>query len=203
MAACDPESAADSDWVARIGVYDGDLTWFDRQSIRPMSDSILNSTGRPASRAKRYASANAASASRRRSASESLSARAISSSQAWSSPVSALRGDAADRTARTTNIAPLNRPAHDRESVQATGIRIAQKVLGDADITLDTLRGIGASDLVMQTAEGFRLPAAVEGYVLKDNPAILFEKGLQQSRPFIAGTNTDEGTMFSGDTYSL
>ncbi|NQV32282.1 MAG: carboxylesterase family protein [Phycisphaeraceae bacterium] len=95
-------------------------------------------------------------------------------------------------------IAPLDRPAYDRESVQATGIRIAQKVLGDSDITLDTLRGIDASDLVMQTARGFRLPAAVEGYVLKDNPAILFEKGLQQSRPFMAGTNTDEGTIFSG-----
>ncbi|MCP4451891.1 MAG: carboxylesterase family protein, partial [Planctomycetes bacterium] len=95
-------------------------------------------------------------------------------------------------------IAPLNRPAYDRESVQATGIRIAQEVLGDADIALDALRDIDASDLVTQTAEGFRLPAAVEGYVLKDNPAILFEKGLQESRPFMAGTNTDEGTMFSG-----
>ncbi len=95
-------------------------------------------------------------------------------------------------------ISPLNRPAHDRESVQATGIRIAEKVLGEADVTLDVLRDIDASDLVTQTAEGFRLPAAVEGYVLKENPAILFEKGLQQSRPFIAGTNTDEGTMFSG-----
>ena len=95
-------------------------------------------------------------------------------------------------------IARLDRPAYDRESVQATGIRIARKVLGDADVTLEALRDIDASDLVTQTAEGFRLPAAVEGYVLKDNPAVLFEKGLQQGRSLMAGTNTDEGTMFSG-----
>lgn len=95
-------------------------------------------------------------------------------------------------------ITPLDRPAYDRESVQATGIRIAEKLLGEADVTLEALRDIDPSDLVTETAQGFRLPAAVEGYVLKDNPANLFEKGLQQSRPFMAGTNTDEGTMFSG-----
>ena len=95
-------------------------------------------------------------------------------------------------------IAPLDWPAYDRESVQATGIRIARKVLGEANITLEALRDIEAADLVTQTAEGFRLPAAIEGHVLKDNPAVLFERGLQQSRPFMAGTNTDEGTMFSG-----
>jgi para-nitrobenzyl esterase len=95
-------------------------------------------------------------------------------------------------------ISPLTRPAYERESVEATGVRIADALLEGADVTLDTLRSIDANDLVLKTATGFRLPAAIEGYVLKDNPANLFEKGLQQSRPFMAGTNTDEGTMFSG-----
>jgi len=82
--------------------------------------------------------------------------------------------------------------------VEATGVRIAEKMLEEADITLDALRDIDASDLVTQTADGFRLPAAVEGYVLKDNPANIFGNGRQKSRPFMAGTNTDEGSMFSG-----
>jgi para-nitrobenzyl esterase len=93
----------------------------------------------------------------------------------------------------------LTKPSYDRESVEATGIRIAGKLLPDTDVTLEELRGIESTDLVVKTKDGFRLPAAVDGYVLKDNPANLFEKGLQQSRPFIAGTNTDEGTMFLWD----
>lgn len=94
-------------------------------------------------------------------------------------------------------IAPLTRPAYDQEAVETTGIRIAKKFLKDSEPTLAKLRGIDAKELVKKTQKGFRLPAAVEGYVMKDNPANLFEKGFQQSRPFIAGTNTDEGTMFS------
>ena len=95
------------------------------------------------------------------------------------------------------SIAPLTRPAYDQEAVETTGKRIAKMLLGDSEVTLEKLRDIDAKELVKKTQKGFRLPAAVEGYVLKDNPANLFENGLQQSRPFIAGTNTDEGTMFS------
>jgi para-nitrobenzyl esterase len=94
-------------------------------------------------------------------------------------------------------IAPLTRPAYDQEAVETTGIRMAKMLCEDSEPTLTKLRDIDAADLVKRTSKGFKLPAAVEGYVLKDNPANLFEKGLQQSRPFIAGTNTDEGTMFS------
>lgn len=100
------------------------------------------------------------------------------------------------------SIAPLTRPAYDQEAVETTGIRIAKLFCEDTEPTLAKLRSIKAADLVKRSAKGFRLPAAVEGYVLKDNPANLWEQGLQQSRAFIAGTNTDEGTMFfwgSGD----
>jgi para-nitrobenzyl esterase len=94
-------------------------------------------------------------------------------------------------------ISPLTKPSYGRESVEATGVRIAKKLLPDTEVTLNKLRDIDATDMIKKTKDGFRLPAAVDGYVMKDNPANLFEKGLQQSRPFIAGTNTDEGTMFS------
>ena len=101
------------------------------------------------------------------------------------------------------SIAPLTKPAYDRESVEATGIRIANIFCKDSEPTLDKLRDIDAEELVDRTSKGFRLPAAVDGYVMKDNPANLFENGLQRSIPFMAGTNTDEGTMFSGGAEEL
>ncbi|NOU61767.1 carboxylesterase/lipase family protein [Marinifilum caeruleilacunae] len=93
------------------------------------------------------------------------------------------------------SISPLTKPAYDRESVQATGIRFAEKLVSDGISSMDTLRSIDVSNLVKQS-KGFRLPAAIDGFVMKDNPANIFEKGQQQSRPMLVGTNTDEGTMF-------
>jgi len=101
------------------------------------------------------------------------------------------------------SISPLQGPAFSRESVEATGVRLAEMLSDSAEVTLDRLRGIDAEELVNRTGGGYRLPAAVDGYVMKENPAILFEKGLQQSRPFMAGSNTDEGTMFSGRAGSM
>jgi len=95
------------------------------------------------------------------------------------------------------SISPLKKPAFSRESVEATGIRMAEMLCDSGEVTLEKLRDINAADLVNQTGEGYRLPAAIDGYVMKENPAILFAKGLQQSRPYMAGSNTDEGTMFS------
>ncbi|MHC4426523.1 MAG: carboxylesterase/lipase family protein [Planctomycetota bacterium] len=96
------------------------------------------------------------------------------------------------------SIAPLNRPAYSRESVEATGTRISNLLCEDeSTVTLAALRAIDANDLVEKTRKGYRLPAAVDGYVLKDNPANVFARGEQHNIPFIAGTNTDEGTMFS------
>jgi para-nitrobenzyl esterase len=97
------------------------------------------------------------------------------------------------------SISPLRRPAYTRESVEATGTRIAQLLLEDeATAPLAALRAIDATELVQKTRQGYRLPAALDGYVLLDNPANVFARGEQHSIPFIAGTNTDEGTMFSG-----
>ena len=95
-------------------------------------------------------------------------------------------------------IAPLSRPAYTKESVEATGIRIGEMLSGEEGPALPKLRAIDAKELLEKTKNGYRLPAAVDGYVLKDNPANLFENGQQESRPLIVGTNTDEGTMFSG-----
>lgn len=94
------------------------------------------------------------------------------------------------------SISPLKNPAFSRESVETTGIRMAEMLCDSGEVTLEKLREMNAVELVNRSGEKFRLPAAVDGYVMKENPAILFERGLQQSRPFIAGSNTDEGTMF-------
>ncbi len=95
------------------------------------------------------------------------------------------------------SISPLKRPAYSRESVEATGARIADLLCDGPTVTLDALRAIKADDLVVKTRKGYRLPAAVDGYVLNDNPHNVFARGQQHNIPFIAGTNTDEGTMFT------
>ena len=98
-----------------------------------------------------------------------------------------------------SSIAPLKRPAYERESVESTGIRMADMLLeGSSADPLTALRAIEVAELVEKTSKGYRLPAAVEGYVLKDNPANVFARGEQHNISFIAGSNTDEGTMFSG-----
>jgi para-nitrobenzyl esterase len=95
------------------------------------------------------------------------------------------------------SISPLKRPAYSRESVEATGVRIADLLCEGSTVTLDALRAVKADDLVIKTRKGYRLPAAVDGYVLKDNPHNVFARGEQLNIPFIAGSNTDEGTMFT------
>ncbi len=96
------------------------------------------------------------------------------------------------------SIAPLKHPAFSRESVESTGARIVDRLCDDeAAVTLSVLRAVEATDLVEKTRKGFRLPAAVDGYVLKENPAIVFKKGEQHNIPLMAGSNTDEGTLFS------
>ena len=95
------------------------------------------------------------------------------------------------------SISPLSKPSFTRESVEATGVRIAHKFFDRERVSLENLRGLDAFDLVAQTANGYRLPAAIDGHVLTDNPANLFEQGVIESRPLIVGSNTDEGTMFS------
>lgn len=46
---------------------------------------------------------------------------------------------------------------------------------------------------------GMKFGPVIDGYVIPDNPSILFEKGLYNKVPFLTGTNADEGTIFIPD----
>jgi para-nitrobenzyl esterase len=93
-------------------------------------------------------------------------------------------------------ISPLRTPAFTRESVESTGVKLAEDLLGTSEVTLEELRSIEVKDLV-ERAKDYRLPSAIDGYVMKDHPSDIFKEGLMENRPMMLGTNTDEGTMFA------
>jgi para-nitrobenzyl esterase len=93
-------------------------------------------------------------------------------------------------------ISPLKEPAFTRESVESTGIRMAEDLLGKTEITLEELRSIEVRDLIDRST-AYRLPSAIDGYVMNEHPSEIFKNRLQENRPMMLGTNTDEGTMFA------
>lgn len=97
-----------------------------------------------------------------------------------------------------SSIAPLDKPARTYESVQSVGIRLAKKLLGEgAEVTLDALRAAPAVELAKHSPGAFRLPAAIDGWVLPLHPVRAFTEGKQHDIPFIAGVTHDEGIMFT------
>jgi para-nitrobenzyl esterase len=99
-------------------------------------------------------------------------------------------------------ISPLKTPAFRRESVESTGIKLAEDLLGDTEVSLKELRDIEVMDLIERSRE-YRLPSAIDSYVMKDHPSDIFKNGLQENRPLMLGTNTDEGTMFAWGAYKM
>lgn len=95
-------------------------------------------------------------------------------------------------------IAPLRKAARTRESVEDTGKRLVEAVMeGKSGDVLPALRAVSTQEILQKAKDGFRFPAAIDGYVLLDHPAQIFARGEQNNVALIAGTNRDEGTMFS------
>lgn len=98
------------------------------------------------------------------------------------------------------------------DSAESIGLRFAQALgLDGTKGTLEKMRAMRAQDLAQMwfitVQEDSTLAGAVgswtlnqliiDGYVLKDSPGSTFLKGKQHNVPFLTGTTTDEGTLFS------
>ncbi len=108
------------------------------------------------------------------------------------------------------NMTHLRRASPRGESVEATGERLAAMLVGEAagDV-IGALRAIPSDELLAKANPGLGISGneesigfgpAVDGWILPDYPAILYQKGMQHDVPLLAGTNADEGTLFTMQT---
>ena len=64
--------------------------------------------------------------------------------------------------------------------------------------SLAKLRGLGAEDLFRAQEAGYAVAVTVDGDFMPAHAVDAYRRGEQQDVPVIAGTNTDEGTIFQG-----
>lgn len=84
------------------------------------------------------------------------------------------------------------------ESAETLGKGFGKTLVGeDADDVLAALRAVSTEKLLEAAAGGPRFAPTIDGWVMPDYPATLYEKGLQHNVPLLAGTNADEGTIFA------
>ena len=88
-----------------------------------------------------------------------------------------------------------NRAAFAYEPAEIAGLRLGPNI--------DTLRALSVAELLSRVPPPAIEPAAVEywptvdGHVLPEHPADLFERGAAARVPLIVGNTTDEGTLFA------
>ncbi|MDA7874221.1 carboxylesterase family protein [Rhodopirellula sp.] len=82
-------------------------------------------------------------------------------------------------------------------SAEQIGITEVSKLLKDidADGTLEKLRAIPAEEILENLKP--RLPVVIDGWLLSDFPSAICAAGKHNRVPTMAGTNRDEGTMFT------
>jgi para-nitrobenzyl esterase len=98
----------------------------------------------------------------------------------------------------------LKETAGRTESAESMGERLA-KALG-CDTAPDVLAALRAKtpEEILKAAEpaqglfgkGMKFGPVVDGWVLPEDPALMWEQGKQHPMPFITGSNADEGTIF-------
>ena len=79
----------------------------------------------------------------------------------------------------------------------ASGGAWVKQHFADAD-SAEKLRAIAAEALVPAQDQGFNIAVATGGDFMPEHPQAIFAAGKQMDVPLVAGTNTDEGTMFVG-----
>ena len=77
----------------------------------------------------------------------------------------------------------------------ASGGGWVKQHFADAD-SAEKLRAIEADALVAAQDQGFNIAVATGDDFMPEHPQAIFEAGKQMNVPLVAGTNTDEGTMF-------
>jgi para-nitrobenzyl esterase len=99
----------------------------------------------------------------------------------------------------------LHEPGLLEDAVEEVGERVLKKLVGDATEPLAAARAKEAKDVLAAanptlrffgTGDGNVFGPSVDGWVIPDLPAHLFEQGRFARVPLITGTNGNEGTIF-------
>ena len=85
----------------------------------------------------------------------------------------------------------------DGDSAEGRGEAWLAQHFAEAD-SLAELRAIEPDALVAAQDQGFNLAVTIDGDFMPEHPQAIFESGKQMNVPLVAGSNTDEGTMFVG-----
>ena len=93
------------------------------------------------------------------------------------------------------NIADLHQASPLGPSAEDLGLRWASSVAA-GDSSLAALRRVPAADLIAKSGLGFRPVIAIDGWFMPEHGETTFAQGKGTKVPLIAGTNSNEGTMF-------
>lgn len=104
----------------------------------------------------------------------------------------------------------LREPRWGSDPMQEIGVAFAEeKGVADAEDIASALRGLSVEEILADAStdevpaeidfnrDGMVFAPVVDGYVIPDDPAQLFETGRFNRVPLMIGANKDEGTMFS------
>ncbi len=100
-----------------------------------------------------------------------------------------------------------DRPLSGPDSAETEGVRVAEALgVSDPSVSLDELRAASAEDVFAAyqaagnspfTREDNAWAPNVDGWVIPDDPIVLYETGRQHDVPLIVGMNGNEGSMFA------
>ena len=96
-----------------------------------------------------------------------------------------------------TNYGMLDRPLPTVASATELGEQWVQSHFEEID-SVAALRALPAADLLKAQESGYNVTVTVDGAFMPDHAANIFARGEQMDVPVIAGTNTDEDTIFFG-----
>ncbi len=96
-----------------------------------------------------------------------------------------------------SNFAKLDQALPTVPSAEELGRRWVERNFGKVE-SADALRAIGMEELNAAQQRGYQVAVTIDGDVMPDHPTNTFARGSQLDVPVIAGTNTDEGTIFFG-----
>ena len=96
-----------------------------------------------------------------------------------------------------TNYAKLSEALPAVASAEELGSRWVRTHFAEAD-SLDKLRAASMEDVNTAQQDGFQIAVTIDGDFMPDHVLNIFAAGRQMDVPVIAGSNTDEGTIFLG-----
>ena len=95
-----------------------------------------------------------------------------------------------------SNIAPLRQASPFGPSAEDQGSSWTSRLTAGGDTGLAALRRIPAAEIIAKSSLGYQPVIAIDGWFMPQHGERIFAEGKGIKVPLIAGSNTDEGTMF-------